>query len=139
MAETYLQELLESRAEAARLNREYGPVPEGFTRCGSCRTVHPNDEIDMWCSCGGEWELSQKDYLGRIRSLAKMLRTSEGETKMLREANANLRGALKPFASAVILPGAPSDGYLSGWLDECDEMPRVSHVEIAREVLKEST
>ncbi len=53
---------------------------------------------------------------------------------------AKLEAALNPFAEAVILPGAPSDGYLSGWLDEYPDALKVSDCQIAHELLaKHST
>lgn len=52
-----------------------------------------------------------------------------------RAENAALRDALKPFADCVLLLGAPEDGWLAGWLDECPEMPTVADVKRAREVL----
>lgn len=96
------------RAEVERLNKTYGPVPEGFERCEKCKTV--TDDFDMWCSCGGDWEWTTEKYRGRINSLAK-------EAESFKQRIAALEAELDPAICRLQFP----DGSVPGNAREAAE------------------
>lgn len=70
-------------------------------------------------------------------TLEEQLKAVAEANDELESQNERLKAALKPFAAVVVLPGAPGDGWLIGWMDERPDMPTVGDCRRAAELLAE--